>query len=275
MDGHSTFTCKGHDGIVLSGARAGDPDGEPVVLLHGYSDSWRSYLPLMRELPGSLCLVTLSLRGHGDSAKPEGPYGTGPMARDVVAAMEQLGIARATIVGHSMGSLVAQRLAQEYADRVSHLVLIGAFVTLKGNPAADALWRDAVSGLTDPVDPAFARAFQESSLARPVPADFLEGVIDESLKLPARVWRAALDAVRQEDRSALLARIAAETTVIWGDHDGFCDRAEQNRLVRSIPNARLVVHAGIGHSPHWEDPVRAAADIAAAIDSKGAARSAA
>lgn len=261
----STFTCKGHDGIELSGAEAGDPGGEPIVLLHGYSDSWRSYLPLMRELPPTLRLVALSLRGHGDSAKPEGPYGTEPMARDVAAAMDQLGIARATAVGHSMGSLVAQRFAQEHAQRVNRLVLIGAFVTLKGNPDGEAMWRDALAGLADPVDPAFVRAFQESSLARPVPADFFAGVIDESLKLPARVWRAAFDPLRHEDRSALLGRIAAGTTLIWGDRDGFCTRAEQDRLARSIPRARLLVYEGTGHAPHWEEPARAAADIAAAI----------
>jgi pimeloyl-ACP methyl ester carboxylesterase len=219
----------------------------------------------MRELPGTFCLTALSLRGHGDSAKPEGPYGTEPMSRDVVAAMDQLGITRAVLVGHSMGSLVAQRVAQEHADRVSHLVLIGAFATLKDNPEVETLWRDAVAGLTDPVDPAFARSFQESSLNRPVPADFLAGVIDESLKLPAHVWRAALDAVRHEDRSALLGRIAVETTVIWGDRDGFCGRAEQDRLTRSIPRARLIVHEGTGHAPHWEEPARVAADIAASI----------
>lgn len=261
----STFTCKGHDGIELSGAEAGDPGGEPIVLLHGYSDSWRSYLPLMRELPPTLRLVALSLRGHGDSAKPEGPYGTEPMARDVAAAMDQLDIARATVVGHSMGSLVAQRFAQEHARRVNRLVLIGAFVTLKGNPDGEAMWRDALAGLADPVDPAFVRAFQESSLARPVPADFFAGVIDESLKLPARVWRAAFDPLRHEDRSALLGRIAAETTLIWGDRDGFCTRAEQDQLARSIPRTRLLVYEGTGHAPHWEEPARAAADIAAAI----------
>ena len=265
MDNLSTFTLKGHDGIALSGARAGDPNGVPVVLLHGYSDSWRSYLPLMRELPRTFCLTALSLRGHGDSAKPEGPYGTEPMARDVVAAMDQLGIARAVVVGHSMGSLVAQRVAQEYADRVIHLVLIGAFATLRDNPEVETLWRDAVAGLTDPVDPAFARSFQESSIHRPVPADFLAGVIDESLRLPARVWRAALDTVRHEDRSSLLSLIGVETTIIWGDQDGFCGRAEQDRLTRSIPRARLIVHEGTGHAPHWEEPGRAAADIAAAI----------
>lgn len=253
-------------------ARTGNPDGEAVVLLHGYSDSWRSYLPLMRELPRSLDLIALSLRGHGDSGRPEGPYGTEPMARDVVAAMDRLGIARATVVGHSMGSLVAQRLAQDHPDRVNRLVLIGAFATLAGNPEVDMLWRDAVSGLTDPVDPVFVRSFQQSSLARPVPADFLAGVVEESLKLPARVWRAALDAIRREDRTALLGRIEAETTIVWGDRDGFSRRAEQERLARSIPRARLIVHQGTGHSPHWEDPARTAADIAAAI---GAARQAA
>lgn len=257
----SEFFCDVERDVSLAGAQCGDRNGEAIVLLHGYSDSWRSYRPLMSELPGSKHLVALSMRGHGDSSKPDGPYGTEIMARDVQRVMDQLDIDRAVVVGHSMGSLVAQRLAQDSPERVSRLVLIGAFASLKGNPDVDALWRDAIDRLVDPVDPGFVRDFQTSTLARPVPAGFLDGVVAESLKLPAHVWRNALKAVMQEDRSALLDRVTAETRIIWGDRDAFCSRAEQERLVRSIAKARLITYHGTGHSPHWEEPARAAADI--------------
>lgn len=271
----SEFSCPVDDGVVLRGVQRRGGDGEPLVMVHGYSDSWRSYQPLMRELPPSMRLVAFSLRGHGDSSKPAGAYGTEVMARDVTRVMDHLGISRAVIVGHSMGSLVAQRLAQDHAGRVSRLVLIGAFATLKGNPGAEGLWRDAVSAMTDPVPPAFAREFQSSCLARPVPEEFLAEVVAESLKLPAHVWRSALEAVMNEDRRNLLGRIAAPTTILWGDHDAFCARAEQEQLARSIAGARLVVYEGTGHAPHWEEPARAAADLVAAASVRGAARVAA
>jgi pimeloyl-ACP methyl ester carboxylesterase len=158
--------------LALSYAEQGDPRGPVLVLLHGYSDSWPSYVPLMNELPGSFRTVALTLRGHGDSSKTLAGYGTKAFAGDVISGMEKLGISEAAIVGHSLGSLVAQRIALEAPRRVSSLVLIGAFATLKGNPAAEALWRDEVAGLRDPVDPGFVRAFQQSSLAAPVAADF-------------------------------------------------------------------------------------------------------
>jgi non-heme chloroperoxidase len=271
----SEFSCPVDDGVVLHGAQSRGGGGEPLVLLHGYSDSWRSYLPLMRELPSSMRLVALSQRGHGDSSKPTTAYGTEVMARDLARAMDHLGIARAVVVGHSMGSLVAQRFAQDHADRVSRLVLIGAFASLKGNPGAEALWRDAISTMTDPVPPAFARDFQSSCLARPVPEEFLSEVVAESLKLPAHVWRNALEAVMNEDRSHLLGRIVAPTTIIWGDRDAFCGKAEQERLARSIPGARLLVYEGTGHAPHWEEPARAAADLVATVSVSGTSRAAA
>lgn len=249
-------------GIRLSGAELGKSVGEPLLLLHGYGDSWKAYLPLMRALPASMRTIAVTLRGHGESAKPAGPYGTEVMARDIVKLMDSLAIRRATIVGHSMGSLVAQRLAQEHAARVDRLVLIGAFSTLKGHVEVEALWRDVVSMMTDPVDPEFVRDFQMSTLARPIPQRFLADVIAESLKVPAHVWRGALDALRREDRSVLLHKIAAETLIIWGDRDTYSRRADLLRLAHNIARARLVVHAGTGHCPHWEDPARAAADIA-------------
>ncbi|MBX6369734.1 MAG: alpha/beta fold hydrolase [Rhodospirillales bacterium] len=200
-------------------------------------------------------------RGHGDSAKPGTGYRFEDFARDLRDVMDELGIERAVVVGHSMGSLVATRFALDNPSRVEALVLIGACATLRGNEAIGALSRDGVAEMMDPVDAAFVRAFQESTLARPVPPAFLDTVVAESGKVPARVWRDALRAMLEEDFSGELRNISAPALVVWGDRDGVCSRMEQERLIAALPAATLVVHEGAGHAPQWEDPRRVVADI--------------
>lgn len=250
-------------GIALSCAVQGNASDQAVILLHGLSDSWPSYRPLLERLPSGWRTVALTLRGHGDSGKPPAGYGTAEYAADVVAAMDALGIGSAAIVGHSLGSLIAQRIAMDHPERVLQLVLIGAFATLRGNAAVSALWDEVVADMSDPVAKSFVRAFQQSALTLPVAPDFFEGVVAESLKLPAHVWRGTLGTVRSENHTPRLGEIGAPTLILWGDQDAFADREEQERLAGSIQNARLVAYGGVGHSPHWEDPGRVAADLVA------------
>ena len=253
--------------VTLAYAEQGDPAASALLLLHGYSDSWRAYGPLLGRLARVHRTIAVSLRGHADSPRPETGYGIGDFASDLLALMDRCGLPNATVVGHSMGSMVAARLALDHPDRVEALVLIGALATLKGNAAAEGELRDAVEDLTDPVPADFVRAFQESTLARPVAPAFLETVIAESLKMPARVWRAALRSMLEQDLSPELHRIGVPALILWGDHDGLCDRASQTALARAIPDARLSVLAGAGHAPHWEDPAGVAAEIACFVAS--------
>lgn len=123
------------------------------------------------------------------------------------------------------------------------------------------------STLTDPVDPAWVRGFTERLFAGPPPAAFLDTQVAETLKVPARVIRSTWDGIREFDLSDQLDRIAAPTLVVWGDHDALpvASRETQENLVHSIPDAELVVYAGVGHSPHWEEPARFAADLASFV----------
>jgi non-heme chloroperoxidase len=124
------------------------------------------------------------------------------------------------------------------------------------------LWTTAVSTLEDPVDPGFVREFQESTVARRVPPGLLDTAVQESLKLPARVWRATCEAFLQADVSEELGRIQAPTLIIWGDADPFCPRAAQEEILRAIAPSRLIAYPGAGHALHWEQPARVGADLA-------------
>lgn len=251
--------------VTLDYVERGDPSGLPVVLLHGYTDSRHSYQPLLATLSPGIRAIAVSHRGHGDSDKPSSRYDTTELVADVAHFMDALGIDRAVIVGHSMSSQIAQSFAAHHPERTLALILMGAFTTLKGHPGVEELLQ-AVTTLSDPPDPAFVREFQQSTLARPIPTWFFELIVAESLKVPAHVWRSALNAQFVEDCATYHAAIAAPTLVLWGDKDGIGPRHQQELMGTAIRDARLTVYGGVGHSPHWEAPHRVAADIGSFLD---------
>ena len=157
------------DGTRLTYVEQGDANGVPVILLHGYTDSWRSYERVLAHLPQSLRAFAVTQRGHGDSGKPDGEYESRVFARDVAGFMDTLGIERAVIVGHSMGATVAQRFAVDYPQRVRALVLEGAFVPRPANIEVRKFVEE-VSTLSDPIDPAFVRDFPEEHARAAGPA---------------------------------------------------------------------------------------------------------
>jgi pimeloyl-ACP methyl ester carboxylesterase len=249
-------------GLRLPYVEQGDPAGVPVILLHGSSDSWRSWELLLPRLPASLHAYAITQRGHGDADRPRDGYRPEDQAADVAAFMDAVGLEESLIVGHSAGSYTARRFALDHPQRTLGLVLIGAFRAFHDNPGVLELWQ-AVAQLTDPVDPAFVREFQESCAARPLPDGFLEQVIAESCKLPARVWKAHVRGLLEADVPTDTGTITAPTLILWGDKDAFCPRSDQDALLAAIPGSELVVYPGTGHCPHWEQVERVAAELTA------------
>jgi pimeloyl-ACP methyl ester carboxylesterase len=244
-------------GLQMHYAEQGDPGGEVLVFLHGYADSWFSFSRLLPLLPAQDHAFALDQRGHGDSERPAEGYLMDDFAADLLAFLDAVGVAAATLVGHSMGSFVARRVAETHPERVARLVLIGSAVT----PVTEGVrkLREMVQALPEPVPEEFVRAFQASEV--PLPDAFFEGVVAASLKVPTRVWRGALDGVLATDDAAALGRITAPTLLISGERHAYFGRAEQERLAATIPGARLTVYPDTGTAPHWERPERVAADL--------------
>jgi pimeloyl-ACP methyl ester carboxylesterase len=168
-----------------------------------------------------------------------------------------------------MGSIVALRFALDHPNRTAALVLAGAFPTVKGHPDVQALWDATLSTLADPIPAAFARDFQTSTIARPIAPAQLETFVAESLRVPARVWRAAFREFLTTDFSADLPRIQAPALILAGGKDTFSRRHERDLLAARLPRAQVIDYPDIGHALHWEDPARIGADIArflAAVD---------
>ena len=258
-------------GVRLEYAEQGSPAGLPVVMLHGITDSWRSFETVMQHLPASLNVFSLSQRGHGESDRPQS-LRTSDFAADAAAFIETLGLRRALVVGHSMGSVNAMRLAIDRPDLLHGLVLAGAFAGFRSNAALAEFHRECIVPLRDPIDRAFIEEWQRSTLARPIDPAYFDTIVRETMKVPARVWHSAFGALFDDEHANGMHRIEAPALLAWGEFDTFAPRADQDTILGRVRGSRLVVYEGAGHALHWEEPARFAADVAAFAQAIAAAR---
>jgi pimeloyl-ACP methyl ester carboxylesterase len=231
-----------------------------VILLHGFSDSWFSWSRVLPLIPSRYHVIAPDSRGHGDSDKPEGGYAMRALAGDVLALMDALHLERATIVGHSMGSVVAQQVAVAAPDRVERLVLVGSGPSFRSMSGVDE-FAAAVYALDDPVPEQFAREFQVSTIYQPIPAGFLDTAVATSLRLPARVWHGIMTGMLDTPVAPELAGFSVPTLILWGDRDAVFGPAAQQALIAQLPKARASIYAETGHAPHWERPERFAGEL--------------
>ncbi len=247
-------------GPLLHYAEQGDPGGEALLFIHGWPDSWFSFSRVLPLLPAAYHAFAIDLRGFGDSERPADGYTIDQFAADVVAFMDVVGVARATLIGHSMGTFIARRVAQIRPKRVARLAFIGSSITALNDVTLEV--QEGVRPLADPLPLEFVREFQASALHIPVPEQFFAGIVSESLKAPARVWQSAFDGLLAFDDAGQLERITAPTLILWGEQDAlFAGVDGQQRLAAAIPGAQLTVYPETGHSANWERPERVAADL--------------
>jgi pimeloyl-ACP methyl ester carboxylesterase len=252
-------------GVTVEYVENGALAGTPLLLLHGLSDSWHSFLPLLPHLPHGARALAFTQRGHGQSSKPRNDYRLETLAADALAFLDAMHVDRAVVAGHSMGAAVAALLAARHPDRVESLALLGAFADFRGNAGVIELRQD-VHNLTDPIDADFARAFQVSTIARMIDDDFIDLVVSDSQALPAFAWRNLIDGFVTTDLAAVFAEIEAPTTLIWGDCDVFVPHSDQQAMLSAIRRATLQVLADTGHAVHWDRPGETAAIIKSLIE---------
>lgn len=262
---YTTKTVQLPNQVKLPYVEQGDSSGFPLILLHGYADSWRSFERVLANLPNSIRAFALTQRGHGDASRPTADYRLHDFVADLVAFMDALYINAAVIAGGSSGGFVARRFAIDHPQRTLGLVFIGSPLTMRDKPSVLELWNSTISKLTDPIDSDFVRKFVESTFVQPVPQEFLETLVQESLKVPARIWKAIFEGLLEDDSSEMLDEITAPTLIVWGDKDTIVPLSDQETLARAVADSRLVVYHGAGHALYCEEPARCASDLATFI----------
>jgi pimeloyl-ACP methyl ester carboxylesterase len=258
------------DGETLAYELMGNPAGQPVVLIHGYTDSARDWVPLLPYLSRHLRLILVDIRGHGRSSKPECCYTRFDFAYDVKLLLDALGVRRADIVGHSLGSFIAQTYAETWPERTRRVVLISSSGCPRPGlpppkPAYD--YAAQIRSLHDPIDPDSPFMVEWWSSPTPVDAEFLRRERGDAAAIPLRVWLAVLDQGLEEcDLQRTLPRLKAPTLLIWGGKDPIMGEDVRQTLREALPHAQVKVFPALGHNPFWEDPRGSAAVINAFLE---------
>jgi pimeloyl-ACP methyl ester carboxylesterase len=251
-------------GITMHYAEQGDARATPLILLHGYSDSWFSFSRVLAPLARDARVFALDLRGHGKTDKPKSGYLMRDLAADVLAFMDAKGIVRATVVGHSMGGLVAQQVALAAPKRVSHLVLVAT----GSSATAFVGWNEleqAVATLPDPVPDAFVREFQLSTVHAPVGDEFITRAVSESLRLSAHTWRELAAGMKATPPAEALGKSGIPTLVLHGADDLYVTPAVTADLAAMVNATQRKSYANTGHAIHWEKPTEFARDVLAFV----------
>lgn len=247
------------NGLTLAFIESGAREAPPVLLIHGYTDSARDWQPLEPYLAGKFRLIIVDLRGHGSSGKPECCYTRFDLAYDLKLLLDKLRVERVDVVGHSLGSVVAQSFAQLWPQRTRKSILISS----TGTSFGAAGWLADVRRLRDPIDPdsAFMRAWWQQSIAIN-PEAFSSRQRRDAAAIPAAVWQAIADqSLVGVDLASTLVRIRAPTLLIWGGRDSLVTQEGREALQNGIVGSRTRVFQSLGHDLFWEDPAAVAASM--------------
>jgi pimeloyl-ACP methyl ester carboxylesterase len=250
------------NGESLAYIDRGERSGPPVVLIHGYTDNARDWVPMLPYLSKRDRLILVDIRGHGRSSKPECCYTRIDFAYDIKLLLDRLGVQKADIVGHSLGSIIAQTFAEYWPERTAHVVLVSSTGGSppdrpKKPPQFD--FAAEIRKLKEPIeaDSPFMIAWWDSPT--PVDPDFIRRQRKDAAGIPLRVWLAVLDQALPADNvygdlQRTLPRLKAPALLIWGSKDPIMDEDMRQSLRNALPAAQVKIFDGLGHNPFWEDP---------------------
>lgn len=258
--------------------------GPALLLLHGWPEYWRTWDAVIQRLEQRFTLVAPDLRGFGASDKPAGPWGAVEHAADMVALLDALGLDRVGVVGHDVGGAVMQSLARQAPERLTGLfffdfVYPGIGPRMGAPDRLNEIWYQSFHQME--VAPVLVGASRQTCQAyigailrhwshrKEVFDAVLEDWTDNFMAPGNLAGGFAYYKAAQAGRIAMmrgeapeLPPIAVRTCVRWAEHDPLFPYAWTDRLGETFTDLDLAMFEGVGHFPHREDPVRAAAEIA-------------
>jgi 3-oxoadipate enol-lactonase len=241
------------NGGVLHYADEGPRAVRPIVFVNSLGTDLRVWDEVVRPLAQDTRIIRFDKRGHGLSELRSAPTSMTDFATDLGALLDRLEARRATIVGLSIGGLIAQELHRLRPDLVASLVLCDTGHRI-GTPAfwADRFASVEAGGIESIADGIMQRWFTGSY--REKQSDALTGWRAMLTRTPKAGYLAACGAIRDADLTEHAKTIHVPTLCVVGDEDGSTPVALVRELASLIPGARFEIIAGAGHIPCVEQP---------------------
>jgi len=224
----------------------------PIVFIHGLGGNHAMWLYQVPAFCDRFPVITVDLRGHGQSTDGDVDFSMADMARDIARLLRNLGVARAHMVGLSLGGMVAQQLALDSPVVVASLVLAD---TLAGAPAgAEALMRDALRFIEESSMAAIAEARITNAFSDRVDPTMRDYLIDQVARNDKAAYVRAARAAFGFNSRERLGEISVPTLVIVGEDDRVTPPVCSEELAAGIRGARLARIPGGGHITSMEFP---------------------
>lgn len=252
-------------GATINYAEIGE--GEPIVFIHGISGSWQNWLENLPHFGRDRRAIALDLPGFGASPMPSWTIDMPAYGRLLNDFCEKLGLEGATLVGNSMGGLVAAEAALSAPGRFDRLVLVSAaglintWLPHQRGVATSRAWgtfgRPFGAAARFVVTHPRARYAMFRFFMR-YPGRLRKELLWEQMAsgLPAPGFADSLDAVIEYDARDRLEEIQIPTMIVWGTHDWVIPSAAAHSYNRRIPHSRLEIFENTGHVPQLERPAR-------------------
>ncbi|GAS91841.1 3-oxoadipate enol-lactonase [Mycolicibacterium brisbanense] len=223
--------------------------GPAVVLSNSLGSTHRMWDAQIADLERHFTVVRYDTRGHGASPVPDGPYTIDDLADDVIALLDRLAIARAHIVGLSLGGMTAMRLAARNPERVARMVLLCTGAQL---PPAQA-WTDRAATVRAEGSQAVAAAVVDRWFSPGYPGDRApwEAMVAAT---PAEGYAGCCEAIAQLDLRQELSTITAPTLAIAGADDPATPPAKLEEITDAVADAKLLVVEHAAHLANAEQP---------------------
>ena len=253
------------DGIELFYRESGV--GRPVLFIQGLGVDHRGWAGVVPPLASNFRCITFDNRDVGRSAMVESAYDVVDMMGDALGLLDALNVARADIVGVSMGGVIAQEMAIRHPERVRRLVLVTTYTS--GDPRGTAIFegqailrrtlsREQFCRLT------FPHAYSHADYRRDgFVEEMIRRTVSNDLWQPQDAYDRHVRAVLNVNTEDRLAQIAAPTLIIAASDDILTPGRFSSLLAREIPDSRLVTVEGAGHGLIWSHPAEVAREIEA------------
>ncbi|MFV1951035.1 MAG: alpha/beta fold hydrolase [Nitrospinota bacterium] len=239
-------------------------EGRPILFLHGWSMSSSVWRYQKEDLSREFKVITLDLRGHGQSDKPGQEYNFDIFADDLNHVINTLALSDLTIVGWSMASFILVRFFLRYPGQISALVFVGGtpkFVADKayrhGQPIGTVtrleqnLRRDYDNYIRDFCSRLF---ISDEDIDEERSKEIWDLLFDERFPPPDYVSISTLKAIAREDIRDSLAMINLPTLILHGSLDKICPPGAAGYMAKNIPGAKKIILNGLGHAPFLTQP---------------------
>lgn len=250
----------------------GNPTAPPLIFVHGLLSTAHNFDGPARHLRDRFHIVATDVRGRGESAwSPDGRYGYDDYLADLAGVVDALGIERFTLVGTSMGGIIAMHYASKHPERLDRLVIndIGP----DPEPGSDRITQSTAVFLEEfpDLDAALARLRDVfPPRARLSVEDQRALAVAQLRQEPAGRWVSKMDPAIVHQRLSggspprpllwpALAALPCPTLVVWGDQSDVLSEAQARRMVETLPVGKLAIVPGVGHAPTLTEPEALAA----------------